>query len=279
MDLLSSNTHVLDYLSGARSHSSQAEILRILELKLTETLELDDDEVSCIETVKTNYGISGDKLVRWLVQNRETAIQVLKQSHAALKKEFKSTNDERYWSAGNSCILAIAILLGKNHADIVDLPIQPIIESLRKLVINGRTALRGSKRSAEDVLNAYTRENYGKFIVIKIIDGVHEATLGGDGTIDQSLTRTMIAGRVEHGVTLNHIDYYIEESQLKHHCSAMSYGYSDLVDKLKTMPHYKISFKKKNMLAKTRGPEMRMNVICISCPIHEQDGAEDGAES
>lgn len=275
MDLLSSNTHVLDYLSGARSHSSQAEILRILELKLTETLELDDDEVSCIETVKTNYGVAGDKLVRWLVQNRETSIQVLKQSHAALKKEFKSTNDERYWSAGNSCILAIAILLGKNYADIIDIPIQPIIESLRKLVINGRTALRGSKRSAEDVLNAYTRDNYGKFIVIKLIDGVHQATLGGDGAVDQSLTRTMIAGRVEHGVTLNHIDYYIEESQLKHHCSAMSYGYSDLIDHLKAMPHYKISFKKKNMLAKTRGPEMRMNVICLSCPIHEQDGTED----
>ena len=55
MDLLSSNTHVLDYLSGARMHSSQAEILRILELQLTETLVLDDTEVSYIELLKTNY--------------------------------------------------------------------------------------------------------------------------------------------------------------------------------------------------------------------------------
>ena len=85
----------------------------------------------------------------------------------------------------------------------------------------------------------------------------------------------MIAGRVEHGVTLNHIDYYIEESQLKHHCSAMSYGYSDLIDQLKGMPHYKIKFMRKNMLAKTRGPEMRMNVICISCPMNERDDAEN----
>lgn len=275
MDLLSSNTHVLDYLSGARSHASQAEILRILELKLTQPLTLNDDEVACIEGVKTNYGVAGEMLIKWLVQNRETAIEVYKQCHAALKKEFKSTNDERYWSAGNSCILAISILLGRNYANIIDIPKQPIIESLRGLVTTGRAALRGSKRSAEDILNAYTRDNYGKFIVIKLVNGVHEATLGGDGAIDQSLTRTMIAGRVEHGVTLNHIDYYIEESQLKHHCSAMSYGYSDLVDQLKAMPHYKISFKKKNMLAKTRGPEMRMNVICISCPANEQDGAED----
>jgi hypothetical protein len=275
MDLLSSNTHVLDYLSGARMHSSQAEILRILELQLTETLVLDDTEVSYIEALKTNYGVAGEILIKWLVQNRDEAISILNQSKSALKKEFSSTNDERYWSAGNSCILAIAVILGKKHANIIDIPIRPIIESLRKLVNKGRAALRGSKRSAEDVLNAYTRENYGKFVVIKSVNGVLEASMGTEGIIDQSLTRTMIAGRVEHGITINHIDYYIEESQLKHHCSSMSYGYSDLINQLTSMPQYKISFHKKNMLAKTRGPEMRMNTICISRPVNPQDDEDN----
>ena len=44
---------------------------------------------------------------------------------------------------------------------------------------------------------------------------------------------------------------------------------------LTAMPHYKISFAKKNMLAKTRGPEMRMNVICISRPEGTLDVEED----
>jgi hypothetical protein len=275
LDLFSSNTHVLDYLSGARKHASQAEILRVLELKLIETLILDDTEVSYIEGLKTNYGVAGEIYIRWLVQNREAAIDVLKKAHAALKKEFASTNDERYWSAGNSCIVAATVLLGSKYANVIDLPVQPIIETLRKMVNNGRAALRGSKRNAEDILNAYTRENYGKFVVVKYVNGIVEASMGVDGVVDQSLTRTMIAGRVEHGRTLNSIDYFIEESQLKHHCSSMSFGYSDLINHLTAMPHYKISFAKKNMLAKTRGPEMRMNVICISRPEGTLDVEED----
>ena len=111
--------------------------------------------------------------------------------------------------------------------------------------------------------------------MVKYVNGIVEASMGVDGVVDQSLTRTMIAGRVEHGRTLNSIDYFIEESQLKHHCSSMSFGYSDLINHLTAMPHYKISFAKKNMLAKTRGPEMRMNVICISRPEGTLDVEED----
>lgn len=277
MDLLSSNTHVLDYLSGARKHSSTAEILRILELKLTKVLTLNDEEVEAIEGLKTNYGVAGEMLIKWLVANRETAREVWAKTHSALKKQFASTNDERYWSAGNSCIVAIAVLLGDKYSGIVSIPIQPIVDALFRLVVNARTALRGSKRSAEDILNAYTRDNYGKFVVLKKVDGVLQATLGGDeGAVDQSLTRTQVAGRVEHGLVPGHIEYFIEESQLKQHCSSMSFGYSDLTDQLSKMPHYKIKFMKKNMLAKTRGPEMRMNVICISCP-ESLDTGEDAA--
>ena len=275
MDLFSSNTHVMDYLSGARKHSSMAEILRVLELKLTQILTLNDDEVSAIEGLKSNYGVSGEMFIKWLVANREIAKDVLAKTHIALKKEFGSTNDERYWSAGNGCIVATAVLLGSKYANIVDIPVKYIVESLRKLVLNGRAALRGSKRSAEDILNAYTRDNYGKFIVLKKINGVLESTLGGDsGVLDQSITRSQVAGRVEHGVVPGRIEYFIEESQLKQHCSSMSFGYSDLVDQLTKMAHYRIKFMKKNMMAKTRGPEMRMNVICISCPEELTTGAE-----
>jgi hypothetical protein len=278
MDLLSSNTHVMDYLSGARKHSSMAEILRLLELKLTQVLTLNDEEVAAIEGLKANYGVAGEMLIRWLVSNREQAMEIREKTHIALKKEFASTNDERYWSAGNGCIIAIAAILGNKYSDIVDIPVKPIVESLRRLVLNGRIALRGSKRSAEDILNAYTRDNYGKFVVLKKVDGILHATLGGDeGAVDQSITRTQVAGRVEHGIVPGHIEYFIEESQLKQHCSSMSFGYSDLVDQLTKMPQYRIKFMKKNMLAKTRGPEMRMNVICISCPeaLRTGDDAED----
>lgn len=275
MDLFSSNTHVLDFLSGARKHSSQAEILRVLEMKLTVILKdengLSPNEVATIEALKDNYGVVGERIIKWLVTNRETAIDVLEKTLKGLKDEFKATNDERFWNAGNSCIVAMVVLLGKKHMNIIDIPVKHVVASLLKMVQAGRAALKGSKRSAEDILNAYTRENYGKLIVVKYVDGVHEATLGGHGAIDESLTRSDIAGRVEHGVTPEHIDYYIEEGQLKKHCSAMSFGYSDMVDQLRKTPGYIVRTQKKNMMARTRGPQMRMNVLWITCPMDTAD--------
>ena len=82
-----------------------------------------------------------------------------------------------------------------------------------------------------------------------------------------------MAGRVEHDMTPGHVDYFIEEQLLKQHCSTMSYGYSDLKKELETLPNYKIAYMRKDMLAKTRGPSMRVNVMRITRPlvISEED--------
>lgn len=269
--LLSSNTHVMDYLSGARKHASQGEMFRILELQMNKKLKWTADEGKTLGLLKDNYGVVGLELIRWLVQNRETAKRVLKDTHEKLKSEFDANDDERYWSAGNACILTMIQLLGKKHANIIDIPIKPIVEVLRLMVYSARGIIHGSKRSAEDVLNAYTRERFGKFVVVKFLNGVLDATLGGNGDIDQSLTRSDVAGRVEHGFTPGHIEYFIEEQLLKQHCVSMSYGYKDFKEQLERMPNYKIQYLKKDMLSKTRGPSMRVNVMQITRPITPDD--------
>jgi len=270
LDLFSSNTHVTDYLGGTRNHSSQAELLRVLEMKLTVKLQLSNDEVDLIKNLNTNYGVAGERLIEWMVCNLDTVKEVLENTNTALKKEFNSTADERFWSAGNSCIVAMAVLLGKKYANIIDIPVRPVVDSVKKLVIEGRKLLTGSKRSAEDILNSYTRDNYGKFVVVKVVNGLREAMLGGGGTIDQSITRSQVTGRVEHDVTPNHVDYFIEEQQLRAHCVTMSYGYDDFKKEMQKLPTYKIAYIKKNMLAGTRGPIMRVNVMHI-CRLIDED--------
>jgi hypothetical protein len=271
--LLSSNTHVMDYLSGARKHASQAEMFRILELQMNKKLKWTDDEAATLKLLKGNYGVVGQELIRWVVKNRDVAAKVLKDTQLRLEKEFESTNDERYWTAGNSCIIAMVQLLGKKYANLIDIPIGPIIDVLRLMVYSARGVISGSKRSAEDILNAYIREYFGKLVVIKAVDGITKATLGSDGQIDQTLTRSDVAGRVEHGITPGHVDFYIEEQLLKAHCVSMSYGYSDFKEQLERLPNFKINYCRPNMLAKTRGPTMRVNVMKISRPITEDDEA------
>jgi hypothetical protein len=269
--LLSSNTHVMDYLSGARKHASQGEMFRILELQMNKKLKWTAEEGRTLGLLKDNFGVVGLELIRWMVQNREVAKQVLMKTQANLETEFETNADERYWTAGNACILTIVQLLGKKYANLIDIPIKPIVEVLRLMVYSARGIIHGSKRNAEDVLNAYTRERFGKFVVVKNLNGVLDATLGGNGDIDQSLTRSDVAGRVEHGFTPGHVDYFIEEQLLKQHCVSMSYGYKDFKEQLERLPNYKIKYLRKDMLSKTRGPTMRVNVMQITRPVYEDE--------
>jgi hypothetical protein len=52
------------------------------------------------------------------------------------------------------------------------------------------------------------------------------AELGNGQTIDQSITRNKILGRVEHGMTKGYVDYFIEEQLLKSYCASTSFGYA-----------------------------------------------------
>ena len=262
--LLSSNTHVFDYLGGTRKHSSQAEMVRVLEECPTTKLEWNENESEILDLLRENFGIAGEMFISWLVQNRGTVMDVYRKTHEALRERFKSTNDERYWSAGNASIVTATILLGSKYSNVIDIPVGPIIDVLQVMVENARTIIFGSKRSAEDVLNAYTRDNYGKFVIIKSVNGVVDATLGNGGILDQSLTRSSIAGRIEEDMPLGYIDYFIEEAQLRSHCVTMSFGYSDFKKQIEANPDYKVTYMKKDMLSKTRGPSMRANVMRIS---------------
>jgi hypothetical protein len=146
--------------------------------------------------------------------------------------------------------------------------VQEVINALKKLVDKARKVIRNSVRNSDDVLNAFTRDNYGNFVVVRVSDGRLLAELGNGGIIDQSLTRNKIMGRVEHGFTPGYVDYYIEEQVLKAHCVSMSYGFDDF--KRSMAETYSVTFGRKDMMAKTKGPQMRVRVMHIRRKV-EQD--------
>ena len=70
-------------------------------------------------------------------------------------------------------------------------------------------------------------------------------------------------GRVEHGATPGHVDYFIEERLLMSYCSSMSFGFADFKRQLEKV--FTVSYiGRKDMMSKTRGPQMRVAVIKIS---------------
>ena len=266
--LLTSNNHMQDFMSGVRSHSSQGELFRMLEWTPSKMMEWTSGEVEIIKAINSNYGVAGERWVRWLVDNRQLAHDLTLQSIDRLKTEWEMTGDERFWAAGCGAIVAAAIGVSSAYANILDVSVQEVINALKKLVDKARKVIRNSVRNSDDVLNAFTRDNYGNFVVVRVSDGRLLAELGNGGIIDQSLTRNKIMGRVEHGFTPGYVDYYIEEQVLKAHCVSMSYGFDDF--KRSMAETYSVTFGRKDMMAKTKGPQMRVRVMHIRRKV-EQD--------
>jgi hypothetical protein len=232
-------------------------------------LRWNDAELALIKTYEENYGIAGPLFVRWVMQNREVVIDMLAKVSARLKKEFDIVDDERFWLAGCTANVTAAILLGDNYAGIINLPVEGIIKSLKKMVTDQRGQMQLSVRTAEDVLADYTTTFYGNLVVFSAADPIG-ARFGDDTLVEKNTLRTKVAGRVEHEVSPGYVDFYIEEQQLKGHCAALGYGYLDFRAELEL--RYRVQYVKRfDLLRKTNGPPMRVNVLKISQPKEEFD--------
>ena len=262
---LTSNTHMHDFMSGVRKHTSQGELFRMLEWTPEMKLNWTPEEEDVLRLLNTNHGVAGEKFIRWLVQNQDTARKVLLKTHERLKREWALTGEERYWGNGCASMVAGAILAGSNYAGIFDYPVDEIIKSLYKLIEKARKVVRIGSRNAEDVLNAFTRDHYGHFVVVKRSNGSFMASLGNGEPVDQSITRSTVMGRVEHGIDKpGFVDYFIEESVMRSHCVSMSYGYEDFRRQIATVEGYSVKVLRKDMMARTKGPQMRVHALCIS---------------
>lgn len=274
--LMASNTIVLDYMTGARKHSSEGELRRMLEYNPRMKLRWTDAELALIKTYEDNYGVAGPLFIQWVMHNREIVMSMLAKVSARLKKEFDIVDDERFWLAGCTANVTAAILLGDNYAGIINLPVEGIIKALKKMVTEQRGQMQGSVRTAEDILSDYTTAFYGNLVVFSAADptGIR---FGDDTLVEKNTLKSRVAGRVEHDVAPGYVDFYIEEQQLKGHCAAMGYGYLDFKAELELK--YAVQYIRRfDLLRKTNGPPMRVNVLKISQPKDEFDAATGKAD-
>jgi len=279
---MTANTHMVDLLVGGRKHSSHGELMRMLEWNPTRELSFDKAEREILRELSLNYGVAGEAWVRWLVRNYDVAKEMWSKVHERLRVAMDFADEERFWHAGCTSTVTAAILLGPKYANIIESPVAAVMDALKDLVAIARSSHKKSVRTAEDVLNEYTREFYGKFVVLRFDTmGQLVADLGKD-LQGKTSTKNTVMGRIEHGTHhSNYVEYFVEESLLRRHCSSMSFGYTDFKRQLENMQRgpqqFRIQYLRKDMLAKTDGPAMRVKVMQISVPKELLDG--DGAIS
>ena len=272
---MTSNTHMVDVLTGARKHSSHGEMMRMLEWTPTAELKFNDSERQILKELRRNYGVAAEAWIRWLVPHYALAKSVWDKTHAMLRGKFNFTDEERYWHAAVTNDVTAGILLGPNYANLLTIPMEAMIDALHELVTEARSNHRRSARCAEDVLNAYIRDNYGHFVIVRT--GVGGVTLNqlGESMAASNSTKSVIMGRIEHGtIKENFVEFYVEEQLLKQFCSAMSFGYADFKRQMELLKKegYSVVFgTKKNLLANTNGPSLRVNVMHIGIPKEKLD--------
>jgi len=269
--IMSSNTHAVDYLSGTRKHASEGEMRRLIEYVMDDKLAWEPDEIEIIKSLQHNFAVAGEALAQYMVNNIEMLKTLVPETVRRMYAEYKAPNDERFWMAGIGCAIAAGIIMNNEHAGIAEFPLAEIIDSYRKRINIQRGSIKGGYRSAEDVLNAFVQEYQGKFVVVRY--GAQAGPLAhlGDGSlVDRNTTRNEVMGRVEHGVTAGHVDFFIEERLLKAFCSNMSFGYTNFKRQLEDQ--FTVSYvSKKDMMAKTSAPPMRVTAMKISRSITETD--------
>lgn len=269
--LMTSNKHMVDYLTAERAHGSEGEIRRLIEIVFTREMNIDELTKSLLfDTLPENYGVAGEAYARWLVRNVEVAKTITKETYTEVFRNFNATGDERFWIAGCACILAAVRLIGPQGAGILTVPFGKIARFLFSAVTHMREETNNTRRSAMDVLNEFTKRNFGKLV---FVNGAIAKIAGIE--VAETLDRKDLCGRVEKHAATGIIDYFIEERELKAFCSAMSYGYAEFKqDMQETFARDKkgtISYLRKNLLAGTKGPAMSVRVIHIQ---QKADSAE-----
>ena len=162
-------------------------------------------------------------------------------------------------------------MMNSQHAQVADIPMNEMLEVRREVLHNMRASIKGNKRSADDILNSYVQENQGKFVVVRYGEAAGLSAAFSDGTlVGKNTTKAEVMGRVEHGVVMGQIDFYIEERLLRSYCSNMSFSYNTFKQQLSET--FSVSHvQRKDMLAKTDGPPMRVPAVKISRNINEVD--------
>ncbi len=269
--LMSSNRPAVDYMTSTRLHSSEGELRRLIEMAMDEKLEWDADEIEIIKSLQSNYAVAGDVLVRYMVDNVDYLRTLVPKTVAQMYTEFKAPNDERFWMSGAGTIVAAGILFNSQHAGLVDIPLKEVINELHRTFISQRASIVSGKRTAEDVLNAYIQEYQGKFVVVRYGESAGLGAAFSDGSlVGKNTTKSEVMGRVEHGVVVGQIDFYIEERLLRSYCSTMSFSFATFTKQISEM--FAVShIPRKDMLAKTDGPPMRVSAMKISRRVSELD--------
>lgn len=261
--VLTSNTPFMEAMMGARETSSEGEARRLLEWHTEDVLQYTDEEREISKLWVKNHGVVGRIWAKWLVENEETALGVFETMMDYWRRHTSAPDSERYYTAGCAAILASVLLIGPDHANIIDLSFPRIRDALFSMVRRAREIIADNQVLAEDIVNAYVRENFGHFVKVSPTPG---SIMFGDGVaLRPDSTKGRIMGRIEQEENGSaHI--FIETRLMKQYCVTRNWSYLELKKRLRDESNIgRVVEERKNLLAGASGAPLRVQCLHVLC--------------
>ena len=129
-----------------------------------------------------------------------------------------------------------------------------------------RRIINTNRQYASDLLNAFVREHHGGFV--KLAAPSATMAIFADGReVRPDSTKGSVRGRVEYDVVPGWTDFYIEVRLLKEYCAKRNKSYIEFVQELQQRSS--VTEVRKDLLAKTKGPSLR--VVCLKISQRNED--------
>ena len=163
--LCSSNSSFYEKLGVAKS-SPDGESMRLLEYRIdhNDIISMTDGKRFFDHQLRDNYGHAMEVYAQWLVNNKEEAVDLMRQVQARIDKEVQFTQRERFWSGVAACNIAgglIAKSLGLHDFDM-----KAVYEWLKRMLSEMRQEVKPPQASPITAVGEFINAHISNALVV-----------------------------------------------------------------------------------------------------------------
>ena len=160
----------------------EGELLRILEIPMpldTSLTKAEADELF-LQTLPFNYGHAGEAMMRYIVPNLDAVIDRLRENHKEFDRLVGLSSKERFYSSTFAAAFTGAEIA--NMLGIVNVPVEPVKEWARGLLVSVRSAVKKGSFSQDAKGYGAFVSQYWNSIIAQVL-----TTNKGSDPVDQAL--------------------------------------------------------------------------------------------
>jgi hypothetical protein len=165
ISLCSSNASFYEKLGVAKS-SPDGESMRLLEYRIDHNnlISMEQGKHMFDHQLRENYGHAMEIYAQWLVNNKEEAVDLMRQVQARIDKEVQFTQRERFWSGVAACNIAgglIAKSLGLHDFDM-----KAVYEWLKRMLSEMRHEVKPPQASPITAVGEFINAHISNALVV-----------------------------------------------------------------------------------------------------------------